>query len=72
MRCECCGKEEKFLFPVLSRDSGFIDDLDTLCGDCVELINNEYHCGAFRTFVSFAPLFVDPAGDVRFSGLLVA
>ena len=72
MRCECCGKESECLFPVLSRDNGFIDDLDALCSDCAELINDEYYCGMFRSLVSFASLFVGSANDVHFRGSLVA
>jgi hypothetical protein len=58
MTCECCGQERKFLFPVLSRDNGFIDDLDRVCSDCAELVNDEYYCGAFRNLVPFECLVV--------------
>ncbi len=50
MNCDCCGKECKYLFPVLSRDNGFIDDLDVLCNECAELVNDEYYCGFVSQF----------------------
>jgi len=72
MACECCGKEYKFLFPVRDRDSGFIEGLDYVCIECAQLVNDEYSCGVFRSLVSFTSLFIDPAADIRFCGLLVA
>lgn len=72
MTCEWCGQNVRFILPVLSRDNGFLDDLDGVCSDCAELINEEYYCGAFRNFVSFDVLLVECAGDLCMSGLLVA
>jgi len=72
MICECCGQEYKFLFPVLSRKGGFTTDHDYICSECAELVNDEYHCGIFRSLVSFASLIADSVEDVHFNGLLVA
>ena len=67
MTCQCCGQVSKFMFPVLSRDNGFVDDLEIVCTECAELINDEYYCGAFRSLVPFELLSIE-----RVSGLLVA
>jgi hypothetical protein len=72
MSCECCGKEYRFLFPVLSRDSGFIDSLDALCSECAELINDEYYCGQFRSLVPLDVLLTGAVSDFSIRGSLVA
>lgn len=71
MVCEHCGKEVQFTFSVLSKARRFFDDLDSVCADCGELINEEYYCGLFRSLVPFDIL---PAQfeNVSIGGLLVA
>ncbi len=72
MRCECCGKEYTFLFPVLSRDNGFLEDLDIFCSECAELVNDEDYCGSFRSLVPLDVMFVGHPDDFCMSGSLVA
>ena len=72
MTCEWCGQQVRFTFSVLSRENGFLDDLDTVCSACAELINEEYYCGLFRTLVSFDVLAVEYASDHCISSSLLA
>jgi hypothetical protein len=71
MACEWCGQKVLFTFPVLSRNTGFIDDLDEVCSACAELVNEEYYCGTFRNLVPFDVLSVERVGDLCMSSLLV-
>lgn len=72
MTCECCGQQVQFTFPVLSRNSDFLDDLERVCSDCAELVNEEYYCGSFRHLVPFEVLSVEYASDLCLSSSLVA
>ena len=72
MTCECCGREVRFVFPVLGRNRGFIDDLDRVCCDCAELVNDEYYCGSFRSLVPLDVLFTECVADFCIRGSLVA
>jgi len=72
MTCEWCGQKVLFTFPVLSRNNGFIDDLDGVCSVCAELVNEEYYCGMFRNLVPFDVQSVERVSDLCMSGLLVA
>lgn len=72
MICECCGKEYLFLFPVLSRENSFIDDLEALCSECAELVNDEYYCGSFRSLVPLDVLLAEHTNEFCVKGLLVA
>jgi hypothetical protein len=59
MRCECCGEEVQFVFPVPSRNNGCVDDFEELCRECAEVVNEEYSFGAFRSVVAFESLMTD-------------
>lgn len=72
MTCEWCGQQVRFTFSVLSRENGFLNDLDTVCSACAELINEEYYCGTFRTLVPFDVLPVERASDLYLNGSLTA
>ena len=65
-RCECCGQEYEVLFPGLSRDSAPPSRVE-ICSDCSDLVNEEYHCGIFRSFA-----VLESAVDGRYVGSLVA